>query len=282
MEVRDVERFSMNVTFPRNRTLTLAGYRSEVRAPRGCVCIVHGVGEHFPRYQELAEHLNRRGYSVYGMDLPGHGESPGQQGYLGPREGVGPCITALRKEAARRAMGAPIFLFGHSMGGLLVLTYRHYFPDCGIRGFLTCSPWLGLTFHYSEEELEQFRELSSENPYAKLRTAVSPKKLFTLEPGRVIPRDDKLHPFIAYANLLERLDDIKLVFQNAGEPRAPLYIMAGADDPICDVSEIERYARQESRQCTLQVWPGMKHEPWNEPGRAQVVDHMADWLDRQL
>jgi acylglycerol lipase len=256
-----------------------AAYENEIAAPKAAVCIVHGVGEHFTRYQEMADQLGEHGYNVYGLDLLGHGNSPGSQGYSGTREEIGSLITTLLRHSRERTLGAPQFLFGHSMGGLLVLSYRHYFPDCGVVGFATSSPWLGLTHSYDENDKEEFRGLIAEDELAVHNTAISPKKLFTLEQGRKIPKDDTMHPYIAYQNLLERLDDIDFAFEKAGEPRAPLYIFAGEDDPICSVENICRFAQMEGKQCAIRVWDGMKHEPWNEPNRRQVVSEFADWMD---
>lgn len=259
-----------------------AAYENQIAAPKASVCMVHGVGEHFTRYQEMAEQLGERGYNVYGLDLLGHGNSPGNRGYSGSKEDIGGLITTLLLHARERTLGLSQFLFGHSMGGLLVLSYRHYFPECGVKGFVTCSPWLGLTHTYDEKDMEDFRHIVEEDGFAVHNTAISPKKLFTLEEGRKIPRDPTMHPYIAYRNLIERLNDIDFAFQMAGEPRAPLYIFAGEEDPICSIENITRFAELEGKQCTLRVWKGMKHEPWNEPDRHHVIDEYVDWLDASL
>ena len=60
---------------------TLAGYAWEAAAPRACVVLLHGVGEYARRHNRLAVYLTRAGFSVYAMDLPGHGHSPGPVSY---------------------------------------------------------------------------------------------------------------------------------------------------------------------------------------------------------
>ncbi|MBP1737117.1 MAG: hypothetical protein H6Q60_998 [Oscillospiraceae bacterium] len=264
------------------RGTSFAAYENEMEAPKAAICIVHGVGEHFTRYQEMADHLGQRGYSVYGLDLLGHGHSPGIRGSSGSKEDIGGLITTLLRHGRERTLGLPQFLFGHSMGGLLTLSYRHYFADCGVTGFVACSPWLGLTHTYDENDIEEFKRIVDMDHDAVHNTTISPKKLFTLEEGRKIEKDPTMHPYITYSNLLERLNDIEFAFQVAGEPRAPLYIFLGEDDPICSVENIRQFAQLEGKQCTLRVWPGMKHEPWNEPDRYHVVEELADWLDQTL
>lgn len=274
-----MERFSL----PVDPALTLMGYAAEVDAPRCRVCMVHGVGDHFPRYQELVDTLCAAGCSVYGMDLPGHGESPGHRGYIGTPDTADRCITALiRASEARAPQRTPLVVFGHSMGGLLVLRYRHEHADCGAAVFLVCSPWLGLHFSFSGEERAEYARMVQEDPYCVHETKINPHQLYTKEPGRVIPRDPLMHAQIAYANILDRLNDIDLVFAAAGEKRAPVYIMAGSEDPICSVQSIQKYAAMEGDQCCLRVWPGLKHEPWNEPNRREVTGEMLAWLDRRI
>ena len=273
-----LERFSLPVT----EQLTLAGYRQAADSPRCAVCVVHGVGDHFPRYQELADQLGAAGCSVYGMDLPGHGDSPGPRGCIGDQAQADRCITALIRAAREQAPGLPLILFGHSMGGLLVLRYRHEHPDCPATAFAVCSPWLGLHFTFSAEELEEFRRKVAQDPYCTQYTDIHPNMLYTPDPARKSHRDPAMHAVIAYANILDRLDDIRVVFDAAGEPRRPLYILAGDADPICRVETTMHYAELEGDQCRLRIWPGLKHEPWNEAERKQVVAELLNWIDEQL
>ena len=257
-----------------------SAYQNEVEGASSALCIVHGVGEHFTRYQEMADMLGARGYNVYGMDLYGHGTSPGSRGYIGSREDFCGQITALVEYAASRMKGKPVFLMGHSLGGLLVLYYRLKFPDCLVRGFALCSPWLGLTHTYSQSDIRDFQKIVDADPLAVHDTDISPKKLFTREKDRKIPRDPTMHPYIAYKNLLERLADIETVFEYAHEKRRDTYIFVGSEDPICDIQKTMEWAKRQGEGCTVRVWEGLKHEPWNEPSRAEVIGELADWLDK--
>lgn len=255
-----------------------AGYIHTSPCEKAALCIVHGVGEHFTRYEEFASFIAPRGYSVYGMDLFGHGESPGSRGYIGSRSDTAQQIDALTDFAL--SSGKPCFLMGHSMGGLLVLYYRHTHEHAPITGYAVSSPWLGLNFSFSQGELDAMSEALSKDPLAVHNTGINPSQLFTCEPGRVIERDKLMHPYISIRNNFERLDDIDTVLNCAGEPRPPLYIFAGADDPICNVSRMADYAQRE--HCPIDIWPEMKHEPWNEPDRELVIKKLADNLDLML
>ncbi len=255
-----------------------AGYTYTSPCEKAVLCIVHGVGEHFIRYEEFASFIAPRGYSVYGMDLFGHGESPGSRGYIGSRRDTAQQIDALTALAFKTEK--PCFLMGHSMGGILVLYYRHTHGQAPITGYAVCSPWLGLNFTFSKKDLEDMSDAMGKDPMAVHNTGINPSQLFTREPNRTIERDSLMHPYISIRNNFERLEDIDTVLSCAGEPRPPLYIFAGADDPICNVSRMVGYAEKE--HCPIDIWPGMKHEPWNEPERRLVVEKLADNLDKML
>ena len=91
--------------------------------PKAVVCLVHGLGEHSGRYAHVAAALNDAGYALLGFDLRGHGKSGGPRGHTPSYETLMDDIGRLLAEAAQRYPGQPQFLYGHSLGGNLVLNY---------------------------------------------------------------------------------------------------------------------------------------------------------------
>lgn len=87
--------------------------------PRGAIVLVHGIHDHPGRYAALAQALVAKGVAVYAQDHRGHGASGGaRQRVDSAAQLVGDAELALG-EAARRNPGVPLFLYGHSMGGLV-------------------------------------------------------------------------------------------------------------------------------------------------------------------
>ncbi|MCF6283982.1 MAG: lysophospholipase, partial [Candidatus Hydrogenedentes bacterium] len=81
--------------------------------------IVHGYGEHSGRYEHLADALTTLGVQVHAYDLRCHGKSPGKRGYITRFETLVDDL-ANQLEAVRAEAGdMPLFLFAHSMGGLV-------------------------------------------------------------------------------------------------------------------------------------------------------------------
>lgn len=262
--------------------LIYAAYENRAPEEKAALCIVHGVGERILRYGEFADTLAQRGYSVFGGDLQGHGVSPGPRGHVGSRETVCKQIDDMVNHALTEMRGKPVFLFGHSMGGLLVLYYRHVRPDSPLAGYVTSSPWLGLTKKYSMCERQAFAKIADADETAVFKPELHQDFLFHKEEGRHVYKDDTLHTLISYRNVVERLEDIDLVFASADVDKGNLYIMAGEEDPICVCSVIAHYAELCGDKATMRAWPGMRHEPWNEPERAQVLGEMMDWMDNEI
>lgn len=118
-------------------------YRAwEVVSPRAAVLVVHGLGEHSGRYAELASHLSRERISVFVPDLRGHGLSGGSRGHVESFEDYLDDVDLVLAAAAARAGGAPLFLLGHSLGGLIALRHAQHRPDAPIRGLALSSPLL--------------------------------------------------------------------------------------------------------------------------------------------
>ena len=92
-------------------------------SPRAVVVIVHGIGDHSGRYMNIVNHLVSNEYGVYGYDLRGHGNSPGQRGHIDSwmeyRIDLLNFINVIRAQRS----SSVIFLMGHSMGALIALDF---------------------------------------------------------------------------------------------------------------------------------------------------------------
>ena len=94
---------------------------------RAVIALVHGVGEHSGRYMNVVNYFVPLGYTVYGFDHRGHGKSEGKRGHVMNwsefSDDVGTYIQTIQTECVIQ----PIFLMGHSLGGLVVLSGMIFF-----------------------------------------------------------------------------------------------------------------------------------------------------------
>ena len=91
--------------------------------PRGVVAIVHGVNSHSAYYAWAAEQFVAAGLAVYALDLHGRGKSEGERFYLENMEDYVSDVDALVTLAKSREPDLPVFLLGHSAGGVISCTY---------------------------------------------------------------------------------------------------------------------------------------------------------------
>jgi len=113
--------------------------------PRAAICLVHGMGEHSGRYGHVADRLTQAGYSVFAFDLRGHGKSLGPRGHTPSYRTLLNDINSLLNEVDKNFPELPLFLYGHSLGGNLVLNYvLRRQPK--FKGVIVTGPWLRLAF----------------------------------------------------------------------------------------------------------------------------------------
>ena len=116
-----------------------------VAQPRAVIALVHGQGEHIARYDHMAEWFNQHQIAVLGFDHQGYGRSQGKRGHAKNLTVLLDDIGQLLEETRKLYPETPIFLYGHSMGGGLVLNYvTRRNPD--LKGLIATGPWIRLAF----------------------------------------------------------------------------------------------------------------------------------------
>ena len=91
--------------------------------PRGVIVLVHGAGEHSGRYGHVVARLVDEGYAVHALDHRGHGRSDGARAFIASMDDVVADVDSLVDRAVAAWPQAPVFMLGHSMGGLVGLRY---------------------------------------------------------------------------------------------------------------------------------------------------------------
>ena len=121
--------------------LYVCEWQSEKKT-RAVIVLVHGLGEHINRYLHVAEFLTLNQFSIIGFDQRGHGKSDGVRGHSPSFEASMNDISHFLDEANSKYPGIPVFLYGHSLGGVEVLNYILKRKP-RIKGAIVTSPGLG-------------------------------------------------------------------------------------------------------------------------------------------
>jgi len=250
---------------------------------RGVVCLVHGVGEHIGRYQADGEALAAGGYILAGFDLRGFGKSEGQRGHTPSLEAYFDDIDLFLGEVTRRYPGLPRFLYGHSMGGILVLAYTPLRKPA-ISGVISTAP--GLKNALQEQKLKVFlsKVLGGIIPTVTINSGVDAQML-SRDPlvADLYTNDPLVHTLVTMAWGKSLLKAIDLAMENAPRFPLPLLLMNGSKDELAYPSGAQLYADLAPKdKLTFKMWEGFKHELHTDPEKAEVFRVMIDWLDKHL
>lgn len=251
-------------------------------APRAVVGLIHGLGEHSGRYAHVAAALNRAGYAVLAFDLRGHGRSAGPRGHTPSYEALLADIDRLIEQVGQRFPGLPAFLYGHSLGGNLVLNHALRRRPA-LAGVVATSPGLRLAFEPPPIKVALARVMN-----ALLPAFVQPNGLevaaLSRDPQVVhdYTHDSLVHDRISARLFVGFFEAGRWALAHAAEMALPLLLVHGDADRICAVEGSREFAAQAPGDCSLQAWAGLYHETHNEPEKEQVLQFAIDWLDAHL
>lgn len=255
-------------------------YAKEWKAekPQGVICLVHGLGEHINRYAHFARFFTEKGFSVIGYDRRGHGRSDGARGHTPDVEVLLDEVAQLLIEAEVRYQQLPIFLYGQSQGGLLVLAYtlkRH--PN--IQGIVASSPWIRLSFEPAAGMVALGRLMHRVYPAFSQSNGLKTAHL-SRDPAvvRAYEEDPLVHSRITAAMGMAMLDQSRWLDGYSGPFPSPLLIMHGAADQITSPKASQEFAERVQGDITFKAWAGAYHEIHNEPIKEQAFRFVLEWL----
>lgn len=252
------------------------------KKPKAVVCLVHGHGEHTGRYVHVGEAFTQAGYVLTGFDLRGHGKSGGPRGHAPSFEALMQDIDRFLKETEARYPKLPRFLYGHSLGGILVLNYAlRRRPD--VVGVISTAAGLRTALEEQKFKILMARVLGTLMPTVTLASGLDPKTL-SRDPKVVQAYiDDPLvHDQMTLGFGKTMLSVLPWTFEHAHEFPVPLLIMHGGSDMLGYPKGSQDFASRVPLNCTLKIWDGLYHEIHNEPEKAQVLKTMVEWMDVQL
>lgn len=247
------------------------------------VALIHGMAEHSDRYHHPVRYFTRRGYTVYAMDLRGHGNSGGLSSYAESMSQLMEDIRSFVHLVKKRERDKKVFLVGHSFGGQLVLNYGARYPE-GLAGILVSSPNVCLRMKLPILKRLAAPILSLLAPKLALGNELDPK-LVSRDPAVV--EEYRNDPRIQ-RRITTRLADIVLenhlrIMDVAKKFHVPVYLMHAGDDAICSPEGTRQFFQNiPIRDKKFKVYGGFFHEIFNEVGRDQVFRDMELWILKRL
>lgn len=249
--------------------MDLCAYAWEAEGPWADLCLIHGLGEHAGRYEEMAQTMNRAGICVYAYDQRGHGRSPGKRATARLEE-----LSLDAKGFVERIhgqTGRPTLLFGHSMGGGIGL-YTLLFHQPQVVGAIITSPWLRLRNPPPGALISLVGAMPWLFGGMNMKNGID-AALLSHDQAVVqgYPKDPLNHSMVGLSLAADMVRGGERSIANAGRLKVPLLLMHGEEDGICDVEGSRAFAKNAGPNCRLETYPGQFHELHNEPEVKQAL-----------
>ncbi|NMC78301.1 MAG: alpha/beta hydrolase [Chloroflexi bacterium] len=246
--------------------------------PQACVVLVHGLGEHVGRYQHVGEYLAQAGYALCGFDLRGHGHSQGLRCHAPSYDALAGDIQGFVEEIQKRHPGKPVFLYGHSLGGSLVL-YTLFTRRLPLAGAIVTSPGLQPAKAVPPAKRALAKLLSSLWPTLTLSNDLD---VDGISRDRVVVEayrhDPLVHDRISSRLGMELLQQGEWMGHQTIELSIPLLLMQGSADRLVNAQATQRLAGQLKGNITWKLWDGYYHELHNAPEKQEMLDFVLNWL----
>ncbi|MBV8500698.1 MAG: lysophospholipase [Paucibacter sp.] len=262
------------------------------RPAKGTVLIVHGLGEHIGRYEQVAQRLNAWGWNVVGFDQRGHGASGGTRGDIAQKESL-LCDLAIVIDGLRAERGlntGRLLMLGHSLGGLIAARFvagglmantAGALPEWfrPVDGLILSSPAL-------DPGLSAWQRLQL---WLGIRLAPHLGAVNGLKPAwisrdpevvRAYVQDPLVHKRVTpmLANFV--VEASELVRQHAADWVVPtLLLWAGSDRCVSPAGSAEFASSAPAEVLRSHCFERLFHEIFNEPEKEQVFARLQAWLD---
>jgi acylglycerol lipase len=252
--------------------------RDEVENAKASVILTHGIAEHSGRYDALTKALNDAKYNVIRYDVRGHGQSQGDRGKLKSYHQMIDDLHAL-VEMEKKLDIKHIFLFGHSMGGIIVNMYGVKYHD--VDGIVSSAApsyfvkdvlpfkiigykWLGFLTkktNFADDQLSRIKEVEE----AYINDPLNLKKFY----------------FSLAGNMM--VGGVRYLNKNIKKYETPVLLLHGEADKIVPVDFSRRlYDLIPIEDKKLITYPDAYHEILNDLDQEKVRKDIIKWLDNKV
>jgi len=248
---------------------------------RGVVVIVHGLNSHSGQYLWVGEQFAATGLAVYALDQRGRGRSDGERFYVEKIEDYVEDVATLVRAAKSENPGAPVFVLGHSAGGVISCVYALDHQEeidgliCEDFAYELPAPDLVLAFIKGLSYITPHTHVYSlkNEDFSRDPAVVEAMNNDPLIKGESQPAQTSRALINADSRLREEFPLIKL----------PLLILHGTADKVTKPSGSRHFYEQAgSTDKTLKLYEGHYHDLLNDIGKEGVMADIKDWIVARL
>lgn len=248
--------------------------------PRANLAIIHGYAEHGARYEHFARFFANNGFSVFAIDLRGHGISEGIRAHVNSFSEYFDDFN-LFIDIIKKKYGRDTIALGHSMGGLILTDYIiRVGVDTSFKASILTSPLFKLKMDVPLWA-KPLKILKSIYPTFRVKNEIDP---YSLSHDREIVNRYVNDPLVSktttvgwYFSLLSKMDEIS---GKSSKITIPMHIFQGGDDRICDKNGAILFKNSSiNSMIEVTVLDNLYHEVLNEVNREETYRAIAKWID---
>jgi alpha-beta hydrolase superfamily lysophospholipase len=246
------------------------------------VLLVHGFGEHCGRHAELAAKLAEAGFEVSAGDLRGHGRAPGQRGHIHRWRQYTEDVNSWWR--ALPAGNLPLFVLGHSLGGLVALDWTLEHPE-RVKALALSSPVFEMGYEPPAWRQKLAELFSRFFPILSQPSGIDPHGISSVPEEVERYESDPLNHGVASARMYVSYRKAAVRLQTAGPAlQVPTLIFFGREDPIASVDAARRFASTNPDWIRIRSYLGGRHELFHETPaiREQVTADLIAFLEQAI
>jgi acylglycerol lipase len=247
--------------------------------PLANIVIIHGFGDHCSRYEWVMNTFRNAGMASYTYDQRGHGHSPGKRAYIQRFEDLLDDLDVFLKHIASDLSPAPLFLMGHSMGGMVLARYAQT-RNISAKGLIFSSPFLAFSDEVPEFLIALGPIIAKVLPWLPIGKVDNSG--LSRDPAIIEMADnDPLchHGRVAAHTAGEFSRMIKAIGENGCRVETPMLVIHGNADRVVSPSGSRAFHdKAEARDKTFHLYPDGYHELYNDLDKEEFMEEIITWI----
>lgn len=247
--------------------------------PERIILIVHGLGEYAGRFQKVAEYFNEKGISVFALTLRGHGNSGGKKGHTPSLEQLLTDIEYFIRYVRVDYLNVDLYLYGHSMGGNIVLNYLAKDQSNEIKAGIVTSPWIKLAFDPPKWKVNLGNWMADIIPSLIQPSGLKAEDISSIkEEAEEYENDPLIHDKVSAKLFTSITKGGEYLIHNTHKFKHPIFLAHGQQDKIISHDATAEFAK-DSDLFTFKSYPNSKHEIHHDVDFKNLMGDIMEWMN---
>ena len=243
------------------------------------ILIIHGLGEHSGRYLKLIQDFNNKNISVFIIDIRGHGKSEGKRGHSPFYNQLMSDIQYFINHVTNKISNQKYFLYGHSLGGNLVINYS-FMKNKKITGIIATSPCIKPAIEPTRMKLFMGKLFQKFIPSLRLSNGIKVNGISrNLQVIKDYIDDPLVHNQVSVQLGLDIISSGIYALENSQYITVPMLVFHGKNDELTSYSASEKLVENSGPNIKFIGFEDAYHEIHNELEKEELLRNIFNWID---